>query len=184
MLNDSNELAVDGVEQLVSTLEVSAIQTRIPIEITPESEILAEVAVVNTLVPVSSRETTAVIDVSDMLDESIHIDPRDLMSAILAMIVIGTIGWSLASMRGMIPLLKSRVRLILFVTVGVWTGYDYYALRLPVPEFLLNFVGLAPALLAWAGGFVGLLLGAITPSEISFGSVRASVLGSKGSDDS
>lgn len=184
VLNDSNELAVDGVEQLVSTLEVSAIQTRIPIEITPESEILAEVAVVNTLVPVSSRETTAVIDVSDMLDESIHIDPRDLMSAILAMIVIGTIGWSLASMRGMIPLLKSRVRLILFVTVGVWTGYDYYALRLPVPEFLLNFVGLAPALLAWAGGFVGLLLGAITPSEISFASVRDSILGSKGSDDS
>ena len=109
VLIDSNELAVDGVKQLVSTLDVSAIQTRIPIEITPTSEILAEVAVVNTLVPVSSRETTTVIDVSEMLDESIHIDPRDLMSAILAMIVIGTIGWSLASMRGMMPLLNSRV---------------------------------------------------------------------------
>ena len=76
------------------------------------------------------------------------------------------------------------MRLILFVTVGVWTGYDYYALKLPVPELLLNFVGLAPALLAWAGGFVGLLFGTITPGELSFDSIRSRMLGSKRGDDS
>ena len=124
------------------------------------------------------------VDGSDELAENIHIDPRDLMSAILAMIVISTIGWSVASMRGMVPLLKSRVRLILFVTVGVWAGYDYYALRLPVPELLLNFVGLAPALLAWAGGLVGLLVGTVSTDKWSFDSVRSRMLGSKGSNNS
>ena len=147
-------------------------------------EALPSIGAVSTSIPDSITQLFTVTDGSDQLAETIHIDPRDLMSAILAMIVISTIGWSVASMRGMVPLLKSRVRLILFITVGVWAGYDYYALRLPVPEFLLNFVGLAPALLACAGGFVGLLIGTLSPGKRSFNSVRSRMLSSKGSDHS
>ena len=184
VLLDSDNLADDDALKSEGTLEVAILETTSPTEATSTSDILTEVVVVNTAVPDSVREVITVIDNNDALEDSVHIDPRDLMSAILAMIVISAIGWSVASMRGMAPLLKSRVRLILFVTVGVWTGYDYYALKLPVPELLLNFVGLAPALLAWAGGFVGLLVGTITPGELSFDSIRSRMLGSKRSDDS
>jgi hypothetical protein len=106
------------------------------------------------------------------------------MSAILATIIIGGVAWSIAGMRGMAPLLKSRIRLLLFVTVGVWSGYDYYALRLPVPEMLLNVVGLAPALLAWTGGFIGLLVGNISPEQLVVNSRELRKLGSKRSNDS
>ena len=124
------------------------------------------------------------IDDSTESPPNVHIDPRDLMSAILAMIVLGGLGWSVASMRGMVPLLKSRVRLLLFVTVGVWSGYDYYALRLPVPEMLLGFVGLAPALLAWSGGFIGLLVGIYSPGKLLVDHIKLRKLGGKRSNHS
>jgi beta-N-acetylhexosaminidase len=179
-----DEMEEIGEEKSESMSAVSIIETVIPIEATSTSDILTTIVAVGTAIPESTNQVVAVVDGSDELAESIHIDPRDLMSAILAMIVISTIGWSVASMRGMVPLLKSRVRLILFVTVGVWAGYDYYALRLPVPELLLNFVGLAPALLAWAGGLVGLLVGTVSPDKWLFNSVRSRMLGSKGSNNS
>jgi beta-N-acetylhexosaminidase len=184
VLMGSSELEVVGEEISESASVGSIIETTIPIEATSTRDILTAIVAVSTTIPESANQEVAVVDGSDELAESIHIDPRDLMSAILAMIVISTIGWSFASMRGMVPLLKSRVRLILFVTVGVWAGYDYYALRLPVPELLLNFVGLAPALLAWAGGFVGLLVGTVSPDKWSLDSVRSRKLGSKGSNNS
>ncbi len=184
VLAESNEMEELDEEKSESTSAVSIIETSVPIEATSTSDALTAIVAVSTTIPETKTQVITVIDGSDELSESIHIDPRDLMSAILAMIVISTIAWSIAGVRGMVPLLKSRVRLMLFVTVGVWAGYDYYALRLPVPELLLNFVGLAPALLAWAGGLVGLLVGTLPPGKWSFDSVRSRMLGSKGSDDS
>ena len=149
VLMATNELDELDEEKFESEAAVSIIETAIPIEATSTVDIVTGISAVSTTIPETNTQVITVIDGSEEVPESVHIDPRDLMSAILAMIVISTIAWSIAGVRGMAPLLKSRVRLMLFVTVGVWAGYDYYALRLPVPELLLNFVGLAPACLLY-----------------------------------
>ena len=174
----------DNEGQLDATSEVSIIVTSIPVELTPTTGIVSVIGVVNTVTPEPVIEVITMIDDSVEVSGNVHIDPRDLLSAILAMIVIGGLGWSIARIKGMVPLLKSRVRLLLFVTVGVWLGYDYYALRLPVPEMLLSFVGLAPALLAWTGGFVGLLVGVFSPGRLLADNIRLRKSRSKRSDHS
>ena len=174
----------DNEGQLDATSEVSIIVTSIPVELTPTTDTMSVVGVVNTVTPEPVIEVITMIDDSVEVSGNVHIDPRDLLSAILAMIVIGGLGWSIARIKGMVPLLKSRVRLLLFVTVGVWSGYDYYALRLPVPEMLLSFVGLAPALLAWTGGFVGLLVGVFSPGRLLADNIRLRKSRSKRSDHS
>ena len=167
-----------------TTTDISSVVTDIPVLTIPTSEIVAADDVVNTPTPDPVIEVITMIEDTTESPPNAHIDPRDLMSAILAMIVIGGLGWSVASMRGMVPLLKSRVRLLLFVTVGVWSGYDYYALRLPVPEMLLGFVGLAPALLAWSGGFIGLLVGIYSPGKLLVDYIKLRKLGGKRSNHS
>jgi len=92
-----------------------------------------------------------------------HLDPRDLLSAVLAMVVLAGVGWSAARMRGLAPLLRARFRLLLYVTVGVWAGYDYYALQLPAAALFREMGGAAPALFSWGGGLVALLLGLLWP---------------------
>ena len=174
----------DNEGQLDATSEVSIIVTSIPVLATPTTDTMSVVGVANTVTPEPVIEVITMIDDSVEVSGNVHIDPRDLLSAILAMIVIGGLGWSIARIKGMVPLLKSRVRLLLFVTVGVWLGYDYYALRLPVPEMLLSFVGLAPALLAWTGGFVGLLVGVFSPGRLLADNIRLRKSRSKRSDHS
>jgi len=174
----------DNEGQLDATSEVSIIVTSIPVLATPTTDTMSVVGVANTVTPEPVIEVITMIDDSVEVSGNVHIDPRDLLSAILAMIVIGGLGWSIARIKGMMPLLKSRVRLLLFVTVGVWLGYDYYALRLPVPEMLLSFVGLAPALLAWTGGFVGLLVGVFSPGRLLADNIRLRKSRSKRSDHS
>ena len=88
-----------------------------------------------------------------------HIDPRDLLSATLAMVVLSGAAWSAARVRGLAPLLRTRFRLLLYVTVGVWAGYDYYALQLPGSAFFRGMGVMAPALFSWGGGITALLIG-------------------------
>ncbi len=92
-----------------------------------------------------------------------YLDPRDLLSAVLAMVVLAGVGWSAARMRGLAPLLRARFRLLLYVAVGVWAGYDYYALQLPAAALFRGMGGAAPALFSWGGGLVALLLGLLWP---------------------
>ena len=184
VLSERNELADNNEKQMDPTADISSIVTAIPAESISTSEIDSVSVVIDDLTTGSANEVVEVIDDGTESEANVYIDPRDLMSAILAMIIIGGVAWSIAGMRGMAPLLKSRIRLLLFVTVGVWSGYDYYALRLPVPEMLLNVVGLAPALLAWTGGFIGLLVGNISPERLVVNSRELRKLGSKRSNDS
>lgn len=184
VLSERNELIDNNEKQIGPTANVSSVVTAIPAESTPTSDIESASVVVNSSTTDSANKVVKVVDDSTELEPNVYVDPRDLMSAILAMIVIGGVAWSFAGMRGMAPLLKSRVRLLLFVTVGVWSGYDYYTLRLPVPEMLLNFGGLAPALLAWTGGFIGLFVGIISPGRLLANNRKSRKLGSKRSNDS
>jgi beta-N-acetylhexosaminidase len=184
VLSERNELVENNEKQVDPTSDISSIVTTIPAESTPTSEIDLASVVLDGLTTGPANEVVEIIHDSTESEPNVYIDPRDLMSAILSMIVIGGVAWSIAGIRGMVPLLKSRIRLLLFVTVGVWSGYDYYALRLPVPEILLNFGGLAPALLAWTGGFIGLLAGNISPERLLANSRELRKLGSKRSNDS
>ena len=81
------------------------------------------------------------------------------------MVVLSGVGWSAARIRGMAPLLRARFRLIMYVIVGVWAGYDYYALQFPGADRLHFLGGLAPALFAWSGGFLALLVGLLWPPK-------------------
>ena len=116
----------------------------------------AEIPLVVTAVPL---DDVNVPDFDDDLEDISHLDPRDLLSPILGMIVLGAFGWSMTIDRNHTLLLMSRIKVLLYITIGVWIGYDYYALGLPVPEFLNKYVGLAPAILSWVGGIIGLLFG-------------------------
>ncbi len=94
-----------------------------------------------------------------------YLDPRDLLSAVLATVVLAGVGWSAAGMRGLAPLLRARFRLLLYGAVGVWAGYDYYALQLPGAALFRGMGGVAPALFSWGGGLVALLLGLLWPGS-------------------
>ncbi|HJO33085.1 MAG TPA: glycoside hydrolase family 3 N-terminal domain-containing protein [Anaerolineales bacterium] len=112
-----------------------------------------------------------------------HLDPRDLLSAVLAMVVLAGAGWSAARMRGLTPLLRARFRLLLYVAVGVWAGYDYYALQLPGAALFRGMGGVAPALFSWGGGLVALLLGLFWPRAWLRRRTVSDRTNSEGSDD-
>ena len=94
-----------------------------------------------------------------------YLDPRDLLSPALATVMLGVVAWSAARMRGLVPLLRERVRLLLCVAVGVWAGYDYFALQMPAAALFREMGGLAPALFAWGGGIAALLVGLLWPDK-------------------
>ena len=112
-----------------------------------------------------------------------YLDRRDLLSAVLAMVLLAGVGWSGARMRGLVPLLRARLRLLLYVTVGVWAGYDYYALQLPGAGMFRGMGGVAPALFAWGGGIVALVLALFWPGAGLFRATGSKLTDGEGGDD-
>ena len=86
-------------------------------------------------------------------------------------------------MRGLVPLLRARLRLLLYVTVGVWAGYDYYALQLPGAGMFRGMGGVAPALFAWGGGIVALVLALFWPGTWLFRATGSKLTDGEGGDD-
>ncbi|MEE3228152.1 MAG: hypothetical protein VX237_03520, partial [Chloroflexota bacterium] len=88
VLMATNELDELDEEKFESEAAVSIIETAIPIEATSTVDIVTGISAVSTTIPETNTQVITVIDGSEEVPESVHIDPRDLMSAILAMIVI------------------------------------------------------------------------------------------------
>ena len=129
-------------------------------------------------------ELTPVPDTSPTLPVAEpYLDPRDILSAVLAMVVLSGVGWSAVRMRGLVPLLRLRLRLLLYITIGVWAGYDYYALQLPAAAFFRGMGGVAPAMFAWGGGIAALLLALFLPGTWLWRVNGSDLAGAESSDD-
>jgi len=180
---------------LVATMTPTVIPTMTPVSTLNESVSKESVAVVatakntktpsvNTVTPTSTHLVEATpLPESGKTPVTRILDPRDLLSGVLAMVVLSGIGWSAARIRGMVPLLRARFRLMMYVIVGVWAGYDYYALQLPGADRLQFLGGLAPALFAWTSGILALLVGLLWPTK-RFRAVKTSDrVGAESDDD-
>ncbi|MFQ5407812.1 MAG: glycoside hydrolase family 3 N-terminal domain-containing protein [Anaerolineales bacterium] len=85
------------------------------------------------------------------------VEVRDLLSALLALVVFGAAGWRISNSDG--RAISAGVKIVLAVAIGVGAGYNYYALQLPGWAVLDELGSLGPTFTAWAGGGIGLLVG-------------------------
>ena len=77
----------------------------------------------------------------------------------LALIVIGGLGWWILGVRDRSDPISAGVKLILIVAIAIWGSYDYYALGLPGAAVLYGFGTWTISFVVWSGGLIGLLIG-------------------------
>ena len=86
------------------------------------------------------------------------VELRDLLSASLALLLIGGTGWRLSRSQG--RAISGGVKVVLAVAIGVGLGYNLYALSAPSNLLWTESLGsLASTVAAWTGGLIGLVLG-------------------------
>lgn len=81
----------------------------------------------------------------------------DLLMALIALAVLGGAGWRLTNSRG--DAVSAGVKLFLAIAIGVFAGYNYYALGLPGAMALKALGALASPLATWSGGLAALIVG-------------------------
>ena len=116
-----------------------------------------------TLVPTETRVPATptptpmlVVEVETPTEATVEV--RDLLSALLALLLIGGTGWRFSRSQG--RAISGGVKVVLAVAIGVGLGYNLYALGAPSNLLRAESLGsLAPTVAAWTGGLIGLVFG-------------------------
>ncbi len=146
----------DPTEGSGGITEVPAGQTVTPVLPTQTSTPVPEPTATATQAP----EPTALPAANDPVNSppvAVGLDLSDLFSAFFALVTIGGVGFWWSNSRG--QAISGGVKLVLLVAIGVWLSYNYYAVSGPGVSSLSSIAGIAPTLLSWGGGLIGLGLG-------------------------
>jgi beta-N-acetylhexosaminidase len=97
------------------------------------------------------------INASEGSDQSGKFRTEEFILGILGVFLIAGISYSIASIR--LSENASRLRFVFITAIGALIGYNYFALRMPGSDLMINQIGeIASLILAMLGGSIGLVL--------------------------